>query len=208
MKSLKNILTKMIVGTLFSIIVLSASMTSVHASTSPRIPGNHQLVYGIGNFNYYITDSVLNHQMSSTWETLIANAAYSWEVTGYGWNPLYAHRTYNYYNSNMDIYLSQQMVEGYIMGNVTYWTGTSPNATQVNPQFSDWVFTEVTMFVNMYNWNDSNTMQRYIAHFFGQTFGLDNNSDSYSVMCSFYTPCYVYLPSQADHNGLNAIYNN
>ena len=39
-------------------------------------------------------------------------------------------------------------------------------------------------------------------------FGLDNNSDSYSVMCSFYTPCYVYLPSQADHNGLNAIYNN
>lgn len=140
--------------------------------------------------------------------SLITDAVNSWVDTGYGWNPLYAYRSYDYYNSNMDIYVSYVHVEGYIRGNIFYYVGDSSNATEIHPWDQNWVYTEVELFIEMYPKDDYNRMQRYIAHFFGSTFGLGTNEDSNSVMCSWYTPCNVYKPSLADHNGLNAIYNN
>lgn len=72
-----NILSKLnkklfIVLVLFTIILSMNSSPVNAASVSPHY--DHKLIYGINHFNYYITDSVLNHEMSGKLVNLI-NAA-------------------------------------------------------------------------------------------------------------------------------------
>lgn len=78
-------------------------MTVNAADNVTQRMGPYRLSSGIGHLNYYITDSVLNHSIGQTLVTLIGNAANSWVNTGYGYNPLYMFRTYNFYTSNIDI---------------------------------------------------------------------------------------------------------
>lgn len=208
MKILSKLNKKLFVILVLFAIIFSMTIPSVQAaSVSPHY--NHKLVYGINHFNYYITDSVLNHEMSGKLVNLINAAVNSWVDTGYGWNPLYAYRTYNSSISAMDIYLSNQSVEGFIRCNVTFWVGESAsNPTEVHPSSSDWVYTEAEMFIRMMDPNNDQKLQRVFANMFGQTFGLCINSDPTSVMCNFYTVTDVYKPNQADHNALNEMYNN
>lgn len=170
--------------------------------------GPYQLQNGIGQVNYYITDSILNNPIGSKLVTLINNAAYSWVYTGYGFNPLYMNRTYAFYSSNIDIYGSTQIIESFNRVDVTYWRGTSASPTQTNPLSSNWSYCEMTLYVSMHDPNNNNKLQRSIAHGMGHAFGLDDNvNNPNSVMCDFYHECLVYKPGIMDHNGLNAIYN-
>ncbi|MDO4283650.1 MAG: hypothetical protein Q4D02_08460 [Clostridia bacterium] len=205
----KKITKKILAMALAMIMLFTINTSQAYASGSvtPSL-GPYRLEYGISHVNYYITDSVLNHPMGSTLVTLINNAANSWVDTGYGWNPLYMYRSYDLYNSNMDFYLREGYVEGFIRGNITYWNGNSANPVQTYPHQSNWVYSEITLFITMFDQNDLNSIQRAIAYFMGSGFGLATTQDPNSVMCSFYTKCNVYKPGIMDHNGLNAMYNN
>ena len=208
MNILSKLNKKLFIVLVFFTIILSMNSSPVNAaSVSPHY--DHKLIYGINHFNYYITDSVLNHEMSGKLVNLINAAVNSWVDTGYGWNPLYAYRTYDSSISAMDIYLSNQRVEGFIRCSVTFWVGASAsNPTQVVPANSNWVYTEAEMYITMMDPNNDQKLQRVFANMFGQTFGLSLNSDPSSVMCNFYTVTNAYKPNQADHNALNEMYNN
>lgn len=210
MKKKAKITTKIFALLLTLVIFISGGVTTTKAAdaVTKRI-GPYQLSYGVSNVHYYITNSVLEHSLGSTLVTLIDNAANSWVYTGYGYNPLYMYRTYNLYASNIDIFASTDAIEGYNKVNSSYWVGNSANCTQTNPWNSNWDYAEVTIFVDMHDPNNLNKLQRSIAHGMGHAFGLDDNYNNQdSVMCDFYHTCNVYKPGKADHDGLNAIYNN
>lgn len=209
MKILSKLNKKLFVILVLFAITFSIYSPSVHAAETVRRHYDHKLVYGINHFNYYITDSVLNDPMADKLVNLIYAAVNSWVDTGYGWNPLYAYRTYDSSISAMDISLNYGAVEGYMRCNVTYWIGESASAhKEVNPEFQDWVYTEAEMFIRMMDPNNDQKLQRVFAHMFGRTFGLTVNKDPNSVMCSFYTVTDAYKPSWEDHNALNELYNN
>lgn len=207
MKILGKLNKKLFVILALLVITFSMFAPSVSAaSVSPH--WNHKLVYGISHFNYYITDSVLSNANGGKLVNLINAAVNSWVDTGYGWNPLYAYRTYDSSISAMDISLSDHRVDGYVRCSVFFWVGASAsNPTQVVPANSDWVYTEAEMYITMMDPNNNQKLQRVFANMFGQTFGLKINTDPSSVMCSFYTVTDVYKPSLADHNALNEMYN-
>lgn len=192
----------------FVMTVTFSSTTANAADAVTQRMGPYQLSTGISRVNYYITDSVLNHHIGSTLVTLIDRAANSWVDTGYGYNPLYMYRTYNLYSSHIDIYASRQIIESFNRVNTAYWRGNSSNKVATSPTTSNWDYMDLTIYVDMHDWNDHNKLQRSIAHGMGHAFGLDDNvGNSESVMCDFYHVCNVYRPGKADHDGLNAMYN-
>lgn len=208
-----SIFKKKTKGTLALLMALVMTLTcgTISASAADAVTqrmGPYQLEHGVSRVNYYITDSVLNHSMGSTLVTLINNAANSWVYTGYGYNPLYMYRTYDFYSSNIDIYADTQIIETYHRLNILYWKGNSSNATMAGPEVANWEYCDLTIYVNMHDPNNLNKIQRTIAKGMGHAFGLaDNYNNPDSVMCDFYHECNVYKPGKADHDGLNAIYN-
>ena len=106
---MKNLFKKIkITVSLLMAIIMTVSFGSMSVNAADSVTqrlGPYQLTYGVNRVNYYITDSILNHSMGATLVNLIGNAANSWVDTGYGYNPLYMYRTYDFYSSNMDIYV-------------------------------------------------------------------------------------------------------
>lgn len=181
----------------------------VHAASdvTPRM-SNYQYYYGISNLKYYITDTVLNHSRSSELITYIDECAKHWEDTGYGWNPLYISRTYDLLVSSMDIYAVDSYVNDVVTGDVTYWNGNSYNPVMVDPTTTNWVYTEIELYMNMPKMHNANYVRRTISYFMGRSFGLSiNDGNPNSVMCDYFTECNVCYPGLMDHKGLNAIYN-
>ncbi len=182
----------------------------VHAASdvTPRM-SNYQYYYGISNVRYYITDTVLNDSRADEIVTYIDECAKHWEDTGYGWNPLYISRTEDLLLSSMDFYIVTNHLSDLVTGTITYWNGDSYNPIMVDPTTSNWVYTEISLYMNMPKMRNGNFVRRTISHFMGHSFGLgDNDGNPNSVMCDFYAECNVCYPGLMDHKGLNAIYNN
>ena len=82
-------------------IVLSVGLSlavSASSTTEPPLLGGN-LIWNIESIYYYVDSS------ANSFVTPIANAAYNWVYTGYGWNNLYPNsRTYNITYSAIDIY--------------------------------------------------------------------------------------------------------
>ena len=86
---------------LLAAIVLSVGLSlavSASSTTEPPLLGGN-LIWNIESIYYYVDSS------ANSFVTPIANAAYNWVYTGYGWNNLYPNsRTYNITYSAIDIY--------------------------------------------------------------------------------------------------------
>lgn len=209
MKLLKKNLKLMAVILAMVCAVFMGTTSVSAASVTPRI-SQYYLAEGIGHVDYYISDSVLNYSgiiSGSTLVNLINDAANSWVVTGYGYNPLYMYRTYNFNASNMDIYAGNAITSGsHTRALTTYYDVTTSGHVKIEPEYGFWDYVTINIYMNASGMTNGYNVQRAIAHEMGHAFGLaDNIGNPYSVMAPF-DDCYVYKPGQADHDGLNAMY--
>jgi len=198
----KKIWTMLLVMFIFScIFTVPAS-----AATTPRFANGYYLAEGVGHLDYYITPNAVPYT------NLINNAANNWVYTGFGANPIYMYRTYNFNASNMDIYDGDYYqvemdawatdaktihVDVRTTGHIVVWPTTSMwdygriylNKTRMDVIYSDTV------------------KQGIISHEMGHVMALAHNiTTTDSVMFPYTdmrTRCTV---GKVDNDGINAIY--
>lgn len=206
---MKNNTPKKLISMLIVLVMLiTLTGTYVYAATTPRIPGGYYLAEGVGHVDYYITTPAAGYT------TLINNAANNWVYTGFGYNPIYMYRTYNFNASNMDIYGNEYIEfmtsKGY--GAMTAFVDVRTGGVHVpvDPGTSFWDYGEIYLNSGMIygpEFNDQ-VRQAIITHEMGHVFGLDENPTTHdSIMypeIQFQGP---YTVRKADHDGINAIYN-
>ena len=157
---------------LLAAIVLSVGLSlavSASSTTEPPLLGGN-LIWNIESIYYYVDSS------ANSFVTPIANAAYNWVYTGYGWNNLYPNsRTYNITYSAIDIY-GYSSADGN-NGYTTFWArtnGTTGNAYSVNPNSQNWLFNEVKLN-SKYLSNQTDYESRTISEM------LRSNMDVYQI---------------------------
>ena len=78
----------------FTTLVLTLS--SVTFAMTPTYTNDAKFNRGVGNCCYYVDGS------ASGYANQISSAANNWEVTGYGWNPIYMTEVSSNYATHMD----------------------------------------------------------------------------------------------------------
>ena len=172
---------------------------SASSTTEPPLLGGN-LIWNIESIYYYVDSS------ANSFVTPIANAAYNWVYTGYGWNNLYPNsRTYNITYSAIDIY-GYSSADGN-NGYTTFWArtnGTTGNAYSVNPNSQNWLFNEVKLNSKYLSNQADAYKQGVVAHEMGHCFGLnENNTNPYSIMCQAGHGRAVTTVQQVDQNAFN-----
>lgn len=193
----KKILCFSLILFLLSCICLITSKTYA-ATATPTY--THNLIWNIESYYYYVDSS------ATAFATPIANAAYNWVYTGYGWNNLYPNtKTTDITNSACDFF-------GYSSsdGNNAYTTffkrsnGHSGTVSQIAVDAEDWLFNEVHLNSKYMSFYSSTTNQGVVAHEFGHAFGLGhNNTNTNSIMCQMGSGRAVYKVQQVDQNAFN-----
>ena len=82
---------------IFLTIIFCTLSSSVFAMT-PTYANDAKFTRGVGNCCYYVDSS------ASGYTSAISSAAYNWENTGYGWNPIYMTAVSSNYATHMDFY--------------------------------------------------------------------------------------------------------
>lgn len=194
---------KIFISTVVLCLLGTLLATAVGAHNTPPI-GSGRLAGsgGIGDVDYYVTNTAL----ATGYSGLIDNAANSWVVTGYGWNPIYMYKTSDSSISNMDIYATAAGLDGSNAWTYLYNIYGSTHV-RVNGATTDWLYGEITLNVSYLNGYSNDTRQGVIAHEMGHVFGLaEHNHDPYSVMCQMGAGRAVTRPGKVDHDGINDIY--
>lgn len=194
---IKKITAILVVLTLCASLCFSVSAAETSGTIPPLLEGN--LIWNIESIYYYVDSSANNYL------TPIADAAYNWVYTGYGWNNLYPNtRTTNIENSAIDIY-----AYGRYDGNngyTTFWArtnGTSGDAYSVSWE-DDWLFNEVYLNNYYLSYEEDDYIQGVVAHEMGHCFGLDdNNTNQYSIMCQAGSGRLVTTVQEVDHMAFN-----
>ena len=161
------------------------------------------LLWNIESIYYYVDSS------ASIYTSTIADAAYNWVYTGYGWNNLYPNtQTSNKYYSAIDFYSFYSppvLIEGkwvITLGETTHYAreyGTYGDPHIVNADTEDWLFNEIKINDYSYSSNPSSSFAT-IVHEFGHAFGLAHNNDNVnSIMCQDIHDRAVSTVQDVDH---------
>jgi len=169
---------------------------------TPTFPNNAKFTRGVGNTCYYIGSG------ASGYTSLINTAMYNWEVTGYGWNPIYQTGVSSNYGTHIDFYGKTPSTDSYltstIQGYASFWNnnGTLVTTKTQVPTYN-YFYSEIIL-----NTSNSTSYSRYVlTHEIGHAFGLSHNSSSYSIMCPNATVCNVTTVQNVDHQTINYLYN-
>ena len=167
----------------FTTLVLTLS--SVTFAMTPTYTNDAKFNRGVGNCCYYVDGS------ASGYANQISSAANNWEVTGYGWNPIYMTEVSSNYATHMDFYSATPATDGYLsnstLGYTTFWNS---NSTLVTPKT-----------------NYPTYDYRVAKHEMGHAFGLAHYVNSYSIMYPALAGMYVTTVQQCDHDTINYLYN-
>ncbi len=192
------------------ILIVSASVflvngkATVSAATQTPIY-RYKLTWNITSVYYYVDSS------ATYFANPISKAAKNWVYTDYGWNNLYPNsRTYNIYNSTMDIYgyRTNDNANGFtVFFNRVNGTG---KPYKVNPNSSNWLFAEIYLnkyYLSTATSGTTNYAQGVVAHEMGHAFGLGhNNTNPYSIMCQSASGRRVHTIQRVDHDAFNRKY--
>ena len=186
---------------IFLTIVLCTLSSSVFAMT-PTYTNDAKFTRGVGNCCYYIDTS------ASSYTSSVSDAAYNWENTGYGWNPIYMTAVASNYATHMDFYGRTAAQDSYLtISTAAYTTFWNSNSTQVCSNSDDptynYFYTEI-----IFNKSSTDSANFKVAkHEMGHAFGLAHYANHYSIMYPSLDGMYVSTVQQTDHDTINYLYN-
>ena len=186
---------------IFLTIIFCALSSSVFAMT-PTYANDAKFTRGVGNCCYYVDSS------ASSYTSSINDAAYNWENTGFGWNPIYMHAVASNYATHMDFYGATPSTDTYLdsstAGYTTFWNSNSTLVcSKTAPPTYDYFYTEIILNTN----NSGSYDYRTTKHEMGHAFGLKHYLNSYSIMYPTLDGTYVTTVQQCDHDTINYLYN-
>lgn len=164
MKNLK----KSVFVTIILVLIL-ASNTVFAAMTSPY-PNEIRFTRGVGNTCYYVDST------ASAYTSYINAAAYNWEVTGHGANPIYTTAVSSNKGTHIDVY-AENFTDEYAYKAYAYTTIWASDARQLSFNGTEnYFYTEIMINKNM-------SISNYVLiHEMGHCFGLDDVNNVNSVM--------------------------
>jgi len=182
--------------------VLALLFSGVAFARTPTYPNDAKFTRGVSNTCYYVDGT------ASAYTDQINSAANNWEVTGYGWNPIYMTAVSSNYATHMDFYSATPSTDAYLNSTVaaytSFWNTNSTLVTEkTNVPTYNYFYTEI-----MFNSSDSSSYDYRIAkHEMGHAFGLSHYANSYSIMHPGLAGMYVSTVQQTDHDTINYLYN-
>ncbi len=186
---------------IFLTIIFCTLSSSVFAMT-PTYANDAKFTRGVGNCCYYVDSSASGYTSS------INDAAYNWENTGYGWNPIYMTAVSSNYATHMDFYGGTPATDSYLNNNVSAYTSYwNSNSTLVCGKTStptyNYFYTEIKYNTSASGSYDSRTSK----HEMGHALGLSHYTNHYSIMYPSLSGMYVTTVQQCDHDTINYLYN-
>ena len=157
---------------------------------------------------YYIENG-----SSNTFYQRIKNAAYNWEHTGFGYNPIYLYErssssgtAIDFYNkSNSHFGATSNMI---VLGHCKHYNGSG---TYIPYDTGNWLYSEICLNKDKLPNQTTTKQQGTIAHEMGHSFGLHHyNTNPYSIMCQSYVSStiqrQVETVQQEDNDAINYKY--
>lgn len=184
----------------FTTLVLTLS--SVTFAMTPTYTNDAKFNRGVGNCCYYVDGS------ASGYANQISSAANNWEVTGYGWNPIYMTEVSSNYATHMDFYSATPVTDSYLSnstaGYTTFWNSNSTLvcAKTASPTY-DYFYTEIILNTS----NNGSYDYRTAKHEMGHALGLAHYLNHYSIMYPDLSGMFVSTVQQTDHDTINYLYN-
>lgn len=186
---------------IFLTIITCVLSSSVFAMT-PTYTNDAKFSRSVGNCCYYVDSA------ASGYTNQINDAAYNWENTGYGWNPIYMTAVSSNYATHIDFYAATPATNVYLNSSVaaftSFWNSNSavivtpPNAPSYN-----YFYTEI-----MFNTSNTGSYDyRTSKHEMGHALGLNHYANHYSIMYPSLDGMYVTTVQQCDHDTINYLYN-
>lgn len=185
---------------LLSIITLCVLMTTSNAATDDRTPVyGYVFTRGVGNCCYYVDSS------ASSYTSAIEAAANNWEVTGFGWNPIYMSRVTSNWATHVDFYdvnpSNDTHFSSTTLAYTSFWTSSSNVINNFGAPTQNYFYTEVKLNAN------KNISGATLRHEFGHAFGLKHyNTNPASIMCQEKYDRTATTVSECDHNAINYLY--
>lgn len=165
MKRKKQII--FIILTMLMLIILGSLCTNVYAVT-PTFWG--ACSRGVSVY-YYIENGTNN-----AFYQRIKDAAYNWEHTGHGLNPIYLYEKSSSSGTAMDFFAKPSSFWGTNGSSIDGQTSMrNSSGTEINPESSNWLYSEIYINSTLLSGDSRYTdaiRQGVIAHEMGHAFGL------------------------------------
>ena len=154
---------------------------------------------------YYYIDGGSNNALYNP----IRNAAYNWEHTGFGLNPIYLYIKSTNSGTAIDFYINDGSFWGSDGNSVLGQTfSRDASGTEINPYLSNWLYSDIRLNITTLSVRTFAEQQGTTAHEMGHAFGLAhyNSNPNGSIMCQSWVPRTVQTVQQEDNDAINAKY--
>lgn len=185
----------------FALAILFILLLSISSfAMTPTWTNDAKFTRGVSNTCYYISSS------ASSYTSKINAAAQNWEVTGYGWNPIYVTAVSSNRATHIDIYSvnpnNDTVLDDNTNAYASFWSSSSTLlANRGYGPSTNYFYTEIAI-------NSSKTLETdTFIHEMGHCFGLAHSSDRNSIMYGTKSKRNVSTVQKDDHDTINYLYN-
>jgi len=184
-------------GSIYSSYLPAISVTYVLPSYLYPTPTNGgNLTWPIYSIYYYLSPAAF------AYTTCIADAAYNWVNTGYGYNNLWPNtRDYNMSNCAVDFLVYD---DPYNPNTLAYTYFFTSSGQLVSPISNNYYYCEIWINDASFSQENYTYQKKVIIHEFGHVWGLAHNTiNDYSIMYPLMDDVKVNTVQQVDHNAFN-----